>query len=233
MAVYLFAHTRNRPGFRDGDEFKREMHEMQQQCFHPSKCELVECRKKNYWLRRKTFLSHLHKVEPTTIALFCHGSKHWIYGIGYNRDTIQLLAQYIKESVPTYDKVHIILYACSCGKGKGNSYPVGGVPKKAGVAMMLADHLAMLDVRFKIMAHTTRGHTTRNPNCVFIELGGGHIIKKTVVKRVSWWQGRKNPKGRKRWLEWVKRLRTDRWWRFKFSYRDIPQIHAMLDGEPF
>lgn len=223
--ILLFAHTRNRPGFHDGDEFKREMYKMAK--VYPLNTS-IECRKKAYWLRRKMFTEAMTPAETKTIAIFCHGSKHWIYGIGYNRKLIENLALLIHANT---ENVKIILYACSCGKGKGNQYPIGEVPYNAGVAMMLADELAKLHIRFKIIAHTTRGHTTMNPNVVFIEKKPGSIVKYFPVKRVTWWQGKKDPEGRKRWLKWVKMLRTDPTFRFRFPYMTVPQIHEILDDE--
>jgi hypothetical protein len=226
--IVLFATAKNRPGFKDGDEFVREMQAMSKKFDDPI---MTRCYKRAYWLRRKEFLEDLIPTESKTIALFCHGSKHWIYGIGYNRVNINLLADQLKDNC---ERATIILYACSCGKGKGKNYPVGSVPKKAGVAMMLSDALHKRGMKVKTIAHTTRGHATRNPNVVFIEkknaLSTDFIVKKTVVKRVSWWKGRKDKIGRKRWLIWIKMLRNDPTFRFDFPYMSIEEIHSILDN---
>lgn len=212
---------------KDGDYFVREMEAMGDQWTNPT---MVKCYKKAYWLRRRMFIEELKASIPRTIAIFCHGSKHWIFGIGYNRKNIKQLAQYIKNTGT--EKVFIILYACSCGKGKGDRYPIGTVPKKAGVAMMLADELAKLGVNFKIIAHTTRGRATMNPYCVFITKELNMIFKQVVIKRVTRWQGKKDPIGRKRWLRWIEMLEENTDFRFKFPYMKQRQVVDIVDGKP-
>lgn len=213
---------------KDGDYFVREMEAMGDQWVNPT---MVKCYKKAYWLRRKEFLMGLKEtLDPRTIAIFCHGSKNWIFGIGYNKKNIERLAQHIKDTGTK--KVFIVLYACSCGRGKGDRYPIGDVPRKAGIAMMLANELAIRNVTFKIIAHTTKGRATMNPNCVFITKELDMIFKQIVIPRVTRWQGKKNPKGRVRWLEWIRLLRENATFRFRFPYWDQRQVEDIVDGKP-
>lgn len=212
---------------KDGDEFVREMNHMistlGDHVFYSAKCY-----KKKYWARRIAFLKELKNAHnPNTIVLFCHGSKNRIFGIGYGLVNIDMLAQHIADNVN--GSVSIILYACSCGKGKGDRYHIGEVPVKAGVAMRLGDELARLGVDFKIVAHISKGHATENPNCVYITKNGVSIHKQIVVERVTWWGGKKDPTGRKRWLTWVKMLKTNENFRFRFPFMSQIQIHQLLD----
>lgn len=210
---------------RDGDYFVKEMKLMEK--YQEDKTHVsYACFEKRPYDRRFDFKSKLEKNEPKQIALFCHGSKNWIYGIGYAKWNIHKLAQHIASVT---DNVIVILYACSCGGGRGNQYPVGKVPKKAGIAMLLGNELAKRDVQFKIIAHTTRGDTTRNPNCVFITKELDVIFRQRIVKFVSRWSGRKNPEGRSRWLNWVDLLKNTDTFRFRFPYITKRQIHMMLD----
>lgn len=210
---------------RDGDEFVREMIQMKR-CQEDKTHFSFECYTKRPYDQRFEFKDKLEYTKPKQIALFCHGSKNWIYGIGYAKWNIHKLAQHIAAVT---DNVIVILYACSCGGGRGNQYPVGKVPKKAGIAMLLADELAKRNVQFKIIAHPTRGHTTKNPNAVFIERVSDLIVRNRIVKFVSRWRGRKDPNGRKRWLNWVDLLRNTDTFRFRFPYMTKRQIHEMLD----
>ncbi len=228
MKALLFASAHNRKGKRDGDEFVREMYKFEHHLeTEEANVKAIECYEKRYPDRRKEFLAELGQVD--TVGLFCHGSKKWIYGIGYHVWNITHLARYLKKSHDKNYPMNIILYACSCGKGKGTEYPVGQVPKKAGVAMMLANELAELDSPFKITAHTTKGHTTRNPNCVFVTEKDGIIYKETVIPRVTRWQGKTLSLGRRRWLKWIKLLRDDPTFRFEFPFLEQHHILKILD----
>ena len=89
-----------------------------------------------------------------TLVLMCHG---WPDGIqlGFHRDDCASLAEMI--AAYCVESPLVVLYCCSCGSdsngGAGNSF--------AGV---LRDRCRALGRSATVFAHTTAGHTTRNPN---------------------------------------------------------------------
>ncbi|NIQ96018.1 MAG: hypothetical protein GWN87_18800 [Desulfuromonadales bacterium] len=176
--------------------------------------------------------------ELDALAVFGHGTWRALLAGGYNRLNVYDLAE---EIAARTDDITIILYCCSCGAGRGKYKapaltlpPVAEaeVPLKAGFAMRLAGALAENGVTFDIYAHSTRGRAAKNPRVVRISGSPeGEIERREIVPFVSWWRRKKDPQGRRDWLEWSRLLDKDPRFRFQFPFLTDRDIRRRLDGE--
>jgi hypothetical protein len=145
-----------------------------------------------------------------TVACFCHGSGTGIQ-FGFNRrNAIDLALAIAKVSTPD---VRVALYCCNTAGGPG----VGG---DGGFADSLRDALCRAGaVQCQVDAHTTAGHTTRNPYARrFLGMGsavGGVGGLWIVAPRSTLW------------AKWRRALR-DTSLRFDFPFLSIAEIHARL-----
>jgi hypothetical protein len=112
---------------------------------------------------RAAVLAEIEKVKKengplAAIACFCHG---WKTGIqfGFDKSTVGWLAQALAGA----RDVRVPLYACSTAQGADgdDSTAVGG---DGGFADLLRDALCQAGaVDCQVDAHTTAGHTSKNP----------------------------------------------------------------------
>ena len=108
------------------------------------------------------FLDENAMLEPPLIGIFCHGWKSGIQ-LGFRRWSSRFLADRIVAL--GHPAPRIFLAACSTaqgwGKEEGNRSNVGG---EGGFADKLRDNLVARGIMGGwVDAHTTLGHTTRNP----------------------------------------------------------------------
>lgn len=165
---------------------------------------------RDYLGRAKIVLDTLARVEPgslETIAFFCHG---WRDGIqaGVHRSLSVFADALAKRCVldPT-----IILYACSAGRD-GDSDAIDdtqpGAGDDGGFADALRDALVARGMRPRIFAHTTDGHTTRNP-----------YVRLFDDSRAASGEWLVEP-GSKSWKRWCAELKGNLRFRFPFVSRD-------------
>jgi len=133
--------------------------------------------------------------QASQLAFFCHG---WRSGIelGFTGKTgAECLAEGIKSCT---DRATIILYACSTGQW---------------FARELAAHLGP---SFDVWSHTSRGHTTRNPQLVFSR----------GIQTEDVWAGLTNRQRRQ-----LRELMTSQY-RLMLGDQTPPLLSEILDREP-
>jgi hypothetical protein len=130
------------------------------------------------------------------LAFFCHGLRRSLQ-TGHTNTTVNALADAITDACAS--DVRIALYACSTGKDD------------AGFAAALRDALAKRGRTGWVDAHTTAGHTTRNP-----------WVRRFYMDRpgAEWIVARENTL----WRRWVVALKTDL--RFRFPMMPADDIRA-------
>lgn len=142
------------------------------------------------------------------VAFFCHGVSRSIQ-FGFNERNVDRLA----KAVDAPGTSIVVLYACGTAGGHG----VGG---DGGFADLLRDALCRVgDFNCRVDAHTTAGHTTRNPYVRRFEGKGSPVGGVGGYYLVA--------PGSKLWRPWVKALReTDL--RYEFPVLDVSEIHGRL-----
>jgi hypothetical protein len=168
-------------------------------------------------------------------AIFGHGLWNALPAAGYNNWNVRDLAHTLSRVT---QEIKIILYCCSCGRGKGQfkkpdiklpSTNIAEVPGKAGWAMRLAGALQEMGLGFEIFAHTTAGKTAKNPFLVRIYQDEDFsIVREQVVPYVSKWQRHNDPAGRRRWVAWQDLVRNDPVFRFQFPFLNQGDIDALV-----
>lgn len=172
----------------DGDEFVREANRFAALDEADGReVVLRQYTKKNkYSLRSQTLTDIDDYPGPELYAFFCHGSWKWIFGTGHHVWNVAELARAI--SLHGYMTTTIALYACSCGRCRTvlpwqKRRPVverERIQGKDGVAHRLSAELGAMGARAKVFAHTTAGHTTRNPNLCMITTDPETLVTTTV-----------------------------------------------------
>ena len=171
---------------------------------------------------RKAVLSEIEKVKALSgglqsLAVFCHG---WKTGIqfGFNLATVASLA----EALADVKDVRVPLYACNTAKGANgkNSEPVGG---DGGFADRLRDALCEAGaVDCYVDAHTTAGHTTKNP---YVRRFGG--MGSPVGGVGGYFLA--SPTNKKLFAQWRKLLKDSNL-RFDFPFMTVAEIHNTIVG---
>jgi hypothetical protein len=140
----------NKPGKHDGDEFQREA--LAYAAHHND----AGC--KVYTMRHDE-IGQDHAMNVDVVAIFCHGTPTWL-GLGpIAKEPADLAAWICQFAAPI---VTVCLYACSTGRA---------IPGECYARDL---HDAMETSRAcSIWAHTTAGHTTRNPNLVLFSGSSG------------------------------------------------------------
>lgn len=155
------------------------------------------------------------------VAFFCHGLGRKIQ-FGFDVRNVDELAKAINDSCDAGTAgVRVVLYACNTGMASlGEQYkPVGG---DGGFADALRDALCRSGMTTcQVDAHTTAGHTTRNPYVRRFEGHGSPVGGVGGYILVA--------PGSKLWRPWVKALReTDL--RHEFPFLTAGEIHQRLLG---
>ena len=164
MTAAVFAPLRNAPGKRDAFEFLREAHAFNRaHGFNDVVC--VFDNDRSLVGRRGEVLGYLRKLpRVSVVAFFCHG---WPEGVqtGFMLGHVRLLAGSL-ASVCGGGELTVALYCCSTGAdddGLETDERAPGPGGDGGFANRLRDELCDLGVRATVFAHSTAGHTTRNP----------------------------------------------------------------------
>lgn len=155
-----------------------------------------------------------------TVALFGHGWKDGIQH-GFRLRDVERLAGLLADVCTRTPR--IILYCCDTARDHDEMREddlAPGPGGDGGFADKLRDQLGHRGIGATIYAHTTAGHTTRNPWVRRFdpdEMAGGHYVIKSTDEL---------------WLRWVRGLRTDL--RFRFPFMTQAEIeHALrsqIDG---
>lgn len=158
---------------------------------------------------RRAVLDAVGAVRPDRLVFFCHGWKAGIqFGIGL---------EHLEELAAACSQPPIVtLYACSTAAGA-----TGG---DGGFADALRDALCLSGAPWcRVDAHTTAGHTTRNP---YVRRFDG--LGSPVGGQGGQWIVAPPAAGGNAvlWKRWVAALRTD--FRFQFPELEISEIHRRL-----
>jgi hypothetical protein len=159
-------------------------------------------------------------VRPMCIAFFCHGFKRGIQ-CGFKLQHVNELAAAMFKACNERTDIIVPLYACDTGRDldadrRDDLEAFGG---DGGFADSLRDALCRAGaVDCEVLAHTTAGHASRNPNLrrysgngsVCGGVGGHYIV----------------PMKSPLWKKWRVALRTD--FRFKFPFMTDAEIHDYL-----
>lgn len=202
---------------------------------------LVDNQKSKPWMR-KFVVDHIlagyeipadeHSLDA--VAFFCHGWKTGIqFGFSTGKKDIDMLATAIADRAPEAEQVDdepfspvIPLYCCSTGRdadrqSEDDLEVFGG---DGGFADLLRDSLCRAGAIYcRVLAHTTAGHTTRNPHVREFcgngrplgGEGGNYIIP------------RKNPKHFKAWR---KKLAEDETFRYEFPFLSTEEIQTGISN---
>lgn len=213
--VMSIAPLRNTVGKRDADEFLREARAFNDSRGWTRGVHLFD-NNADMATRRLAVLEPLRTYRDLhTFAMFCHGWHHGIQA-GFRNHNIPELAHELK-AVAAKD-LTVVLYCCSTGAdGDGDQQDerIPGVGGDGGFADRLRDALCELGVRATVFAHSTPGHTTRNPWVRMFspdERFGGRFL----VERES-----------PLWPAWLRSLHGGNM-RFRFPYLTQEQLHAEL-----
>lgn len=154
-------------------------------------------------------LHRIRQLAPDRLAFFCHG---WATGIQFG-----IGLEHLDELAAACSQPPIVtLYACSTGSGGD-----GGNGKFADA---MRDALCVAGSPWcRVDAHTTKGHTTRNP---YVRRFDG--LGSPVGGQGGQWIVAPPTEGGNRvlWKKWVAALRTD--FRFRFPELEISEIHRYL-----
>lgn len=162
----------------------------------------------------------------TSVSFLCHG---WVDGIqaGFTRRTAPKLAAAIAKMASTpprivRDAVIVPLYCCSTGDDPGDQPTQAAGTGDNSFADKLRDALcAAGQVNCRVVAHTTAGHTTQNPNVLFFDGMGipdGGVGGYAPVRV-----------GSPLWSKWKSALLTGDL-RYRFPFMSAADIHAELSG---
>jgi len=171
---------------------------------------------------RAEVLAEIAKVKTASgaleaLACFCHG---WKTGIqfGFDKTTVGVLAEVL---VGVRD-IRVPLYACSTAQGAGgdDSTAIGG---DGGFADLLRDALCQAGaVDCQVDAHTTAGHTSKNPFVRRFQGMGSQLGGTGGFFIVS-------PSQKQLFAKWRRALaNTDL--RRDFPFMTVAEIHAAIAG---
>lgn len=244
-----FATSYNAPGKHDGDEFVREMVKFNnlvgQNSFVASHNLLKPTGKAKGGRRndlRDQFYEYLfdfkhvgHMPGIKNFVFFMHGTWRALLGIGHNIWSTCTVADLIKLHGVKDETINIVLYACSCGRGKGiwrwkHEYDLksnADMRGEFGFAMRLAKDLSDVGVHdYRIYAHTGAGHTTRYPHCVWITEEDNVIKRRKIVPYRSW--ASTDRKGRRQWIRWVNFLHKTPEGRFRAPFLTEAELAEVI-----
>ncbi len=200
MKTLAVAITKNRKGKHDGDYFGAEMRAFAKRVTDTQHAPAIRVEYKDApkWGRRTGLYDVITKVQPETIALFCHGTTRGLPDFGIGLRNVADFAKVIADSRKDDKFVRIVLNACLCGRSrykykpsrntKNRSVPLSEIRNADGFGMVLAAELTKLGIDSEVWCHLTAGNSTSNPMKVRIE---GRLLwfKKTLamVTRTKYW----------------------------------------------
>ncbi len=222
---------------RDGDEFAREANRfagLYDQAGLDATVKMYTSKNK-YSLRSQTIDDIQDNDGFGTFAAFCHGSWKWLFGTGHQIWNVTELARAILLNCRADEDPTIILYACSCGRGR---WVIPWKKRKAivertriygkdGFAHRLSAELGNLGIRAKVFAHTNGGHTTWNPNLCMVTTNPETRLTTTVYYREYIIENA----GRPAWKRFCRLMRHDPTFRFDVPDMKIKDVLDRLDRE--
>jgi hypothetical protein len=139
------------------------------------------------------------------VAVFCHGWNNGIQAGVRNTNIpefVRRLCAATKNGIAQNDPLHVVLYCCSTAAGKDtpeNESEVGG---DGGFADIMRDQFCVQGKPWvRVYGHTSRGHTTMNPQARMFE-GKGSPVGLTGAE----WVIRPQPPKNVLWPRWVAAL---------------------------
>ncbi len=160
--------------------------------------------------RRRAVLGAIREHRPERVAFFCHG---WTGGVQVGFDVSSLRG--LAEALASCSAPNVTLYCCLTGKGEGDG--------DGGFADRLRDALCAAGATYcRVDAHTTAGHTTRNPYVRRFE-GSGSPVGATGGQWIV-------APGSSIWGRWRRALTGDL--RFRYPDLEISEIHDELVALP-
>lgn len=165
------------------------------------------------------WINHASPGSVKTLAMFCHGYKTGLQCGVTNSNAAQFAIALQTALAPG---PRIVLYACDAARDTDDDRSDDTAPGPGGdggFADKLRHELSTRGVKATIYAHSTAGHTTRNP---FVrrfdpdELAGGHWV---VTPHSPLWR------------TWVRSLR-DGTLRFRFPFMTQAELERELVSPP-
>ena len=172
-----------------------------------------------------------------TLALFCHGSWKWLFGTGHQIWNLSELASAIASSCyidkRAQRRVTIVLYACSCGRGKWvlpwskrrALVERTSIQGQHGFAHMLSAELGARGVVVHVFAHTAKGDTTRNPLLCRVTTDPDTRLTITLHYR----EGIKQELGKEAWTRFCALMRDDPAFRFNIPFMSMNEVLDNVD----
>jgi hypothetical protein len=186
--------------------------------------------------RRRTLLKKIEKLRGADVsgldclAIFCHG---WSTGIqaGITTKKIPAFLAALSCVYKIDDGLRVLLYCCSTGADDDDSADEapglgdglsGQNLGDGSFADAFRDELCKLGaIDCRVVAHTTAGHTTQNPNVIIFEGNASPIGGVGGYMPVTKGHG-------KLWKTWVNELKTD--YRFEYPFDSLGDIHDHLQA---
>jgi hypothetical protein len=158
--------------------------------------------------RLKSLFAQLDALKGhgfSAVAVFCHGWNNGIQAGVRNAnvpDFVRRLCGAIATGTSSSDPLHVILYCCSTAAGKDSPESASEVGGDGGFADILRDQFCVQGKPWvRVYAHTSRGHTTMNPQARMFE-GKGSPVGITGAE----WVIRPQPPKNVLWPRWVAAL---------------------------
>ena len=189
--------------------------------------------KKPKYMQKAAVLDRIADEGPGSIdslVFFCHGFRSG-FQFGFKLKDANDLAACVEDSTIDYefDDVgpSLIFYSCDMARDldrdrDDDTQEFGG---DGGMADTIRDALCVHGmVNCRVVAHSTTGHTDKNPYAKFFDGQGSPIGGVGGQMPVS----RKSPL----WKSWVHNLRKSKTFRFAFPYMTIGDVHTWLLEHP-
>lgn len=146
------------------------------------------------------------RLPIKSLAFFCHGYRRGLQA-GYQTGHVAELAELLAAHGRMVEGGWVLLYACDTGRDADEDTQDDRLPGPGGdggFADALRDALEKRRLTISVMAHTTRGHTTENPNVRrFVAgtggLGGEWYVDPTSPLFQRWARALKDPHSTLKW----------------------------------
>ena len=149
------------------------------------------------------------------VAIFAHGTTTQICGLGVDEVSSPAMANALMQVGVS----KVVLYSCSTSRRmlelpwskKEFRQQVDKMKVTDGIANIFAADFCEIGHGVEIIAHTSAGHTTRNPyvTSTMTLVNSGEIIRRSLAPA-------------DKWKPWVEKMKTD--WRFEMPMLNHEQI---------
>lgn len=206
MKSIIVFESANRSGKRDGDEFSAQARKCADIWCDDGPVEMVDLGKLSKADKRAKVLQTLRTSSDIgRIGFFCHGFPTGI-SAGFNIVHVPQLVRGIDGCVQKSRRIDVYLFACLTGRGNfpgGASNSINTADRseqvctpREGFAMHLCYMLYRRMMLPGLLAHTTAGHTARNPYKVRIWESERTIYRRRIC----------SPADKGDWAQWKKSL---------------------------